>query len=82
MDGFRIGERGAVSGERPSATRRLMFQQIRGRLAMLPLSIRKQAIEVVKEKDRPCWFAPEWTQPSETYCQLKLILARLAVSPR
>jgi hypothetical protein len=47
-----------------------MFQQIRGRLAMLPLSIRKQAIEVVKEKDRPCWFAPE------------LILARLAVSPR
>jgi hypothetical protein len=48
----------------PSATRRHMFDQIRQRLAILPPDLRKEAVEVVKEKDRPYWFGQEFAAPS------------------
>jgi hypothetical protein len=48
----------------PSAVRRQMFDQIRQRLAILPPSLRKEAIAVIKEKDRPYWFGQEFATPS------------------
>jgi hypothetical protein len=48
----------------PAGSRKLMFQQIRERLAILPARLRADAIRVVKDKDRPYWFAPEWQNPS------------------
>ncbi len=47
----------------PGAARRQMFQQIRDRLRMIPQFLRQEATKVVKEKDRPYWFTPEWPNP-------------------
>ena len=47
----------------PGDSRRQMFAQIRDRLRQLPEALRKQAVRVVKERDRPYWFAPEWPSP-------------------
>lgn len=44
--------------------RRRMFNQLRQRLRQLPDSLRGDALTVVKDKDRPYWFAPEWSSPS------------------
>ena len=49
----------------PAKARRAMFQQIRQRLALLAPADRTLAAAVVKDRDRPYWFAPEWKGPSE-----------------
>lgn len=48
----------------PAKARRQMFDQIRQRLRTLPSELREQAIQVIKDRDRPYWFAPEWPSPS------------------
>ncbi len=48
----------------PASARKKMFDQIRQRLRLLPEELRSDAVKVVKDKDRPYWFAPEWRSPS------------------
>ncbi len=48
----------------PADARRRMFQQIRQRLSQLPPDLHDDAIAVVKDRDRPYWFAPEWSTPA------------------
>jgi hypothetical protein len=47
-----------------SAQRRGMFAEIRRRLDQLPDPLRAEALVVAQQKDRPYWFAPEWSSPS------------------
>ena len=48
----------------PATARRNMFDQIRIRLRLLPDALRHEAIAVVREKDRPYWFCPEFPSPT------------------
>jgi len=52
------------SGQPPEA-RRATFAEIRKRLQLLTPEDRAAATDVLREKDRPYWFAPEWKSPSE-----------------
>jgi hypothetical protein len=47
-----------------SSERRQMFEQIRQRLRILPPHLHADATAAVRDKDRPYWFAPEWSGPS------------------
>lgn len=45
--------------------RREVRAMIRDQISRLPLADRPAALEFLKEKDRPYWFADEWKSPSE-----------------
>lgn len=44
--------------------RRHMFHQIRQRIGRLPADLHAQALQVIKEKDRPYWYGEEFPSPS------------------
>lgn len=49
----------------PKPARDQMRSQARNRISSLPKSLRPEALDVLREKDRPYWFAPEWHKPTD-----------------
>jgi len=58
--GFRRHSRNQQLGPE---VRRNMRKQIRRRLKILPPALRRDALRVIREKDRSYWFAPEFATP-------------------
>lgn len=54
----------------PAAARAVTRKQVRERIKTLPPGDRADAIEAMKDKERPYWFNPEWKSPSDVVALL------------